>query len=145
MVSLPINYESDDFKLYKTLNEDVQLKPNEYNKWDIQIENGDYVNITGLKSLHNAICIAIMTRFQELNNNPLYADFGCRVHGLVKANKSEMLRYKLEVFIEEILENMRRIHEVNSIEIIDTEAHSYQVNFTVTSIDDEIVKGSVRI
>lgn len=138
------DFESDDYRFFKTLNEDVQLKPNEFHKWDIQIENGDYVNVTGKESLYNAIVIAILTRFNELKNNPLYMDFGCRAHELIKANKSEMVRYKIEVFIEEVLENMRRIHEINFVEVIDDDP-SYKVNFGVTSIDDEIVNGSLNL
>ena len=71
-MSLPINTESDDYQFYKTLNEDVQLKPTfpKSNNWDIQMTNGDYVNIRGKNSLFNAICIAIMTRFQELSDIP---------------------------------------------------------------------------
>ena len=141
---LYIDTESDDYRFYKTLNEDVQLQPNEFNKWDIQMENGDYVNVTGKESLRNAIIIAILTRFKELDN-PLYNDFGCRAHELIKANKSEMVRYKLEVFIEEVLENMRRINEINFIEIIDDDSDSYKVNFGVTSINDEIVNGSLNL
>lgn len=142
---LYVDTESDDYRFYKTLNEDVQLKPNEFQKYDIQMENGDYVNVTGKESLYNAIVIAIMTRFNELKNNPLYVDFGCRAHELIKANKSEeMVRYKIEVFIEEVLGNMRRIHEINFIEIIDDD-HLYKVNFGVTSIDDEIVNGSLNL
>ena len=129
---------------YTTLNEDVKIKPNEHNKWDIQIENGDYKNVTGIQSLKNAICIAIMTRFQELDIK-LYEDFGCRVHELLKANKSQMTHYKIEIFIEETLEKMRRIHEINSIEVTDSDLQTYHVKFNVTSIDDEIVKGSVDI
>ena len=64
---LTVDQDSDDFKFFKTLNEDVKLQSDEYNRWDIQFENQDYVNITGKDSLVNAICIAIMTRFNELD------------------------------------------------------------------------------
>mgnify|MGYP000072837044 FL=1 len=32
---LKIDTESDDYRFFKTLNEDVKLKPDEYNRWDI--------------------------------------------------------------------------------------------------------------
>ena len=38
-MTLPIKEESIDYKLYKTLNEDVKLKSNNYGKFDIQFEN----------------------------------------------------------------------------------------------------------
>lgn len=142
---LPIDSSSYDYQFNKTLNEDVQLKPDNLNRWDLQMENGDYVNVTGNQSLHNAICIAIMTRFGELKENKLYDEFGCRLHELIKANKSPMVEYKIELFVMEVLEKMRRIHEVNWVEITDSLDHSYEIKFNVTSINDEIVEGSVEV
>lgn len=144
---LPIDYDSDDYKFYKTLNEDVQLKPvsDTSAHWDIQMSKGDYVNVTGIESLRNAICIAIMTRFNELDYIELYDGFGCRAHELIKANKSEMVMYKIELFVTEVLEKMRRIHSVNNVTISDSNNHSYLINFNVTTVNDEIVKGSVAI
>lgn len=142
---LTVNQDSDDYKFFKTLNEDVKLQSDEYNRWDIQMENQDYVNITGKESLVNAICIAIMTRFNELDFMNLYEDFGCRAHELIKANKSDMVKYKIELFVTEVLENMRRVFEVNEIEVTDSDTYSYNVFFNVTAINDEIVQGSVSI
>lgn len=142
---LTVDQDSDDFKFFKTLNEDVKLKQDNYNRWDIQFENQDYVNITGKDSLVNAICIAIMTRFNELDFMSLYEDFGCRAHELIKANKSDMVKYKIELFVTEVLENMRRVFEVNEIEVTDSDTYSYNVFFNVTAINDEIVQGSVSI
>jgi len=146
-LALPIDYESDDYNNFKTLNEDVQIKPISptAQHWDIQMENGDYVNVTGIDSLHNAICIAIMTRFEELEDMELYEGFGCRIHELVKANKSEMIRYKVELFTMEVLENMRRIQTVNKVTVTDSDACSYNIDFNVTSISDETITGSVTI
>lgn len=141
-MTLPLKEESIDYKLYKTLNEDVKLKSNNYGKFDIQFENGDYVNVTGNESLKNAIIIAIMTRYNELTN--LYTGFGCRVHELIKDNQNTMTKYKLELYVSEVLENMRRIKEVNSINITELDS-KYLVEFIVTSINDEIVKGSVKL
>ena len=141
-MTLPIKEESIDYKLYKTLNEDVKLKSNNYGKFDIQFEKGDYVNVTGNESLKNAIIIAIMTRYNELTN--LYTGFGCRVHELIKDNQNTMTKYKLELYVSEVLENMRRIKEVNSINITELDS-KYLVEFIVTSINDEIVKGSVKL
>lgn len=142
MISIDTN--SDDYKFYKTLNEDVQLKPNKFSKFDIVMENNDYNNVMGKESLQNAIIIAIMTRYNELGTIPTYSGFGCRVHELLKARQTEMTRYKLELFITDVLENMRRIKEVNNITITDNH-YSYSVEFTVTSINDEIVMGSVDL
>ena len=142
---LRIDINSDDFKFNKTLNEDVQIKPNKCNKWDLQFKDKDYVNVAGSESLHNAICIAIMTRFKELNNNPLYSDFGCSIHELIKANKSSMVEYKIQLYVEEVLEKMRRVHTVNFVNVSSSEHFKYTITFNVTSINDEIIEGSVEL
>ena len=144
-MTLPIDFKSDDYRFCKTLNEDVQVKPNTTGKWDLQMSNGDYVNVTGKQSLQNAICIAIMTIFGELRNNPLYNEFGCHIHELLKLNKSEMVLYEVELFVTETLEKMRRIKEINFIEVTESDVNDYHVSFNVTNINDEIVNGSVEV
>lgn len=145
-MTLQINLDSDDFRFYKTLHEDVLLKPDEFNQWDVQFSNGDWVNVTGQDSLKNAICIAIMTRYQELDM-PLYKDFGCRIHELIKGNTGNMHRYKMELFVEDVLKKMRRIHKINDItvETVDSEIFKHRISFSVTSISDELVEGSVEV
>lgn len=144
-MSLKVDTESEDYQFYKTLNEDVELMPNRYGKYDLNFENDDYVNVTGKKSLYNAIVIAIMTRFNELGDIPLYEEFGCRVHELLKDNKSDMVMYEIELYIRNVLENMRRILEVNEIKVTDNPKENYHVYFNVTSINDEIISGEVDI
>lgn len=145
-MSLPTDKDSEEYRFYKTLNMDVQLKPvsDTSQHYDIQIENGDFVNVTGKNSLYNAIIIAIMTRFNELQEIPLYDGFGCRAQELVKARKTEMVKYKIELFITDVLENMRRIKEINFVELIESE-NSYKINYSVESINDETVNGSVEL
>lgn len=146
---LPVDEESDEYRFYKTLNEDIQLKPNETNsKWDIQWDNGDLVNVTGNESLKNAICIAIMTRYEELNHNELYSGFGCRIHELIKSNKSSMTKFKIELFVKTVLDKMRRIKSVNWIEVTDSPHNNnfmYLISFSVTSISDDTIIGSVSL
>ena len=144
-MTLPIDASSYDYKFNKTLNEDVKLISDEYGKYDLDMHNGDYTNITGLNSLQNACIIAILTRYGELRDNPTYDGFGCRVHDLIKDNKTNMLLYKLEVSLTEVLNKMRRIKTVNWLNIVEDDAHSYKVAFNVTSINDETVKGEVAL
>ena len=147
-MTLPVDVEDEGYRFYKTLNEDIELKPDEFNEWDMVFENGDIHNLTGHDSLKNAICIEIMTRYKELKHNQLYTDFGCRVHELIKANKSQMVEYKLGLFIEETLNDMRRIQRVNWINITNNPGqnfYKYQVDFNVTSINDRIVEGRVNL
>lgn len=139
---LPIDTENYAYLFYKNLNEDVKLKSDEYGRWDIDFdfENDDWYNVNGFDSVFNACVIIIMTRFQELNFMSLYEDFGCRVHELIKANKSKNVVYNMEIFITEVLESMRRIKKVNWVVIEDNpdkEYYNYKVHFNVSCMIDE--------
>jgi hypothetical protein len=143
---LPIDKESAGYRFYKTLNEDVRLKSNEYGEWDLDFENYDWVNVTGVDSLVNACIIAIMTRLDELNYTDLYEGFGCRIHELIKRNKSRNMIYQMEIFITDVLLNMRRVDKVNYVNVTDSpdnQNYYYRVNFSVTCIHDEDVEGEI--
>ena len=150
---LPLDTTSVDYNFYSTLNEDVKLISNEYGEWDVDFEDGDWVNCTGHHSLANACIIAIMTRFQELTYSTFYEDFGCRVHELIKKNKSRNVVYHMEIFVTEVLNNMRRIERVNYVRITDSpdnQDYNYRINFSVTSISDtdddgELIEESIQV
>ena len=115
---LPTNPESIDERFFKTLNEDIKLKPNQYGEWDMVFKDGDIVNVTGAESLANAIVILIMTRYGELKNNILYKDdFGCRVHEIPKDNITNLNQYKTEKYIEDAVKRMRRVKTINYIQV----------------------------
>lgn len=157
---LPVDYESYSYLFYKNLNEDVKLKSDEYGRWDIDFNygNDDWYNVNGFESVFNACVIAIMTRFDELEFMELYDDFGCRVHELIKANKSKNVRYDMELFITEVLSNMRRIKSVNWVEVTDSyddKKYNYLIRFSVScmldedyeleDVDTDIIEGSFLI
>lgn len=145
MMALPVDYESEDYNFYKTLNEDAELIPvGKGAYYDINFKNGDYVNLTGKNSLGNAIVIAILTRFSELGYINLYEGFGCKVHDLIKSNQEELVEYDMELYITETLGNMRRIQEINELKLTKV-PEGYKVYFKITSINDEIITGSVGI
>lgn len=127
------------------LNEDIKLIPDEYGVYDIEFIDGDIHNVTGLESLYNGCVIAIMTRYKELTDNPTYQDFGCLVHTLVKDNKSKLVAYKLELYITQTLESMRRVKTVNEVRVTEPEPYSYQVYFNITAHNDETIKGDVLL
>ena len=108
-MTLPIDTNSYDFRYNKTLNEDVNLVGNEYGKYDLDMDNDDYVNVVGVNSLANACIIAILTRYNELKDNPTYTGFGCRVHGLIKDNQNKLTKFKIETYLTETLNAMRRV------------------------------------
>jgi len=146
---LPIDYESDDYRFNKTLHMDVEVLPDEWNnKWDLQFENGDFKILSGTESLRNAINIAIMTRYEELKNPLYYPGFGCRIHELLKAKKTITVQKKIGYFCEIVLSEMRRIKRVNEIIVTnntDKNSYKYTVFFNITSINDEIINGSVDL
>ena len=138
---LPVNEEDYSYRFYKTLNNDVKLKSNEYGEWDIVFDNknNDWINVAGFDSISNACIIAIMTRFNELDI-PLYEDFGCRCHELIKANKSKNILYRIELFVTETLESIRRISKVNWVVVTDNpdnEKFNYRVDFSISCMRDE--------
>jgi phage gp46-like protein len=146
-MTLPHDYKDINHRLYSTLNEDVQLKSDEYGRWDLDFFNGDIVYVDGLKSLENACIIAIMTRYNELEHNPLYKDFGCRIHELVKENQSLMVEYKIKEFIQDTLKKMRRIKKVNWVEVkvSKQDTYKYDVSYSITSIDDGTIVSNLSL
>ena len=146
---LPVDYESDDYRFNKTLHMDVEILPDQWNnKWDLQFENGDFKILSGTESLRNAINIAIMTRYEELKNELYYPGFGCKIHELLKANKATVVQKKIGYYCENVLNEMRRIKTVNEIIVTDNQDHNgfkYGVFFNITSINDEIISGSVNL
>lgn len=146
-MTLPHNTTNINHRLYSTLNEDVKLTSDEYGRWDLKFENGDIVYVDGLKSLENACIIAIMTRYNELGNNPLYVYFGCRVHELIKENKSTMTEYKIREFIKDTLTGMRRIKTVHWVRLENAvdDYYKYHVTFNITSIDNQTLTTSLLL
>ena len=145
-MTLPLDTNSSSYLFYKTLNEDVKLVSNEYGEWDIDFKNGDWVNVSGFDSVVNACIIAIMTRFNEIGFMSLYEDFGCRVHEVIKESKGRDASYHIEVFVTEVLENIRRINKVNWVQVTDNphgEEYSYQVDFNITCINDDDEEGEI--
>lgn len=145
---LPVDYESDDYRFNKTLHMDVEVLPDQWNnKFDLQFENGDFKILTGTESLRNAIVIAIMTRYNELKNELYHPGFGCRIHELLKAKQSVVVQKKMGYYCENTLNEMRRIKKVNEITVKDSKnnAWKYEVFFNITSINDEIISGSVNL
>ncbi len=144
---LPVDEESLGYRFYQNLNEDVKLKSDKYGRWDIDFdfEKDDWIQVDGFGSVVNACIIAIMTRFTELNYMSLYEGFGCRIHELIKANKSRNVLYKIEIFVTEVLNSMRRIEKVNWVRVIDNPDnyhYHYKVVFNVTCVPDDDVTWS---
>ena len=143
-MTLPVDKDSYDYKFNKTLNEDVKLKSDEYGFFDLDMHNGDYINVSGINSLLNACIIAIMTRYNEIQNST-YEEFGCKISELIKDNQTNMFLFKLETYVTEVLEKMRRVYTINSIDITPVPDDQILIEFNITSITDEIVAGSITL
>ena len=63
---------------------------------------------------------------------------------MIKDNQSEMVEYEMGLFITDVLENMRRIQEINELEVTPN-SEGYKIYFKVTDINDEMVSGSVVV
>lgn len=144
-MTLPYEEPTTNSLLFKTLNEDIKLIPDKYGVYDMDFIDGDLNNVRGLESLYNACVISIMTRYDELTDNKTYHGYGCQVHELIKGNKTKLLLYKLEIYIQDTLEAMRRVKTVNEIIITENDRNSYNVHFNITSLTDEDIVGDVAL
>lgn len=146
--------ESDDYRFYKNLNYDVKIQREEnHNKCDICFEDGDIVQLSGYDSLINGARIALLTGLDEIDTIT-YEGFGSRLHTLIKQNKSNMVKKKLEYYSEEVLNKMRRIKKVNDIIVTDNPLdvdvssvnhYAYLIEFYVTTINDDTIRGELEI
>lgn len=134
---------------YRTLHHDIGMVQRSNGHWDLWFDNGDLVPATELHSLQVGIIIACLTSWNYLNRygNPTYEVFGNRAYSLLKANKSSMVRYKIQQFFLECLKRMRRVYEVVYLEVyeVDSEPYKYFVEFEVISIDNSLVSGSFTV
>ena len=134
-------------KTYETLHKDVLLEYKGNGIFDRKVVNGDFVRVTGIDSLYTAICFKIMTIFNELRDNPTYANFGNKAHYLLKDNLNPVNLVAIRDYTEAALLEMRRVKEINSI-VVDTDNFNefkVKVTFSVTAISDEQVDGGVEI
>jgi lipid A disaccharide synthetase len=132
---------------YKTLHKDVKLLPNEYGKYDRVLVNGDFVLRDGLQSLHSAITFKIMLIWNELRNNPTYMKQGNKTWGVLKENKTDLTMFTAKEYTIQALEEIRRIKKVNTLNVIENpnDPFQYIISFSVTSIDDSEISGSVTV
>lgn len=131
---------------YRTLNKDIGMIQRTNNGWDLWFDNGDLVKAEDFNSLQVGIIIACLTSWNYMNRygNPTYEVFGNRAYQLLKANKSNMVKYKIEQFFLECLKRMRRVYDVLSLTVFEVpyEPHKYFVEFEVVSINNQLVDGS---
>ena len=131
---------------YRTLNNDIGMVQRTNNGWDLWFDNGDLVKAEDFHSLQVGIIIACLTSWNYMNRygNPTYEVFGNRAYQLLKANKSSMVKYKIEQFFLECLKRMRRVYEVVSLTVSEVpyDPYKYHVEFEVISISNQLVDGS---
>ena len=132
-----------------TLNNDINLIERENGYWDYQFDKGDLVISKDKQSLRNGLIIACLTSWNYLNRqgNPTYSEFGNKAYRELKKKKSNMVEYTIKQYFIEVLNNIRRVHRIVDIQVINhpTDPNAYNVFFTVEATNDEIVKGSFPI
>ncbi len=140
-----INNDTED-KYLKTLNRDMELIKKSNGKFDLNFNAGDNIVNKGTSSLYNGIIIRCLTGYQELNRtkNPIYQDYGNKAYELLKANKSNLIYYRVEQYFRRQLNTMRRIKTINELTVKET-LYGYSIYFNVTSINDEIAKGIIDL
>ena len=134
---------------YRTLNRDIGLVKRSNGQWDLWFDNGDNVYATEFHSLQVGIIVACLTSWNYLNRygNPTYAVFGNESYSLLKQNKSQEVMFKIRAYFEECLLRMRRVHEVERLEVHEVKENPYKylVTFTVRAMSNYLVSGSFEI
>ena len=129
---------------FNTLNKDIALEDKGYGYYDRQMVSGDWVKLTGIDALRNGCKIAILTIINELKDNPTYIGFGNPALLYMKQNNTQLAQTAIKEGVKKVLSNIRRIQSVDVVNV-DTVGTPYNiyVYFSCTSIDDQIVNGSV--
>lgn len=134
---------------YRTLNRDMGLVKRSNGQWDLWFDNGDNVYATEFHSLQVGIIVACLTSWNYLNRygNPTYAVFGNESYSLLKQNKSEEVMFKIRAYFEECLLRMRRVNEVERLEVHEVKENPYKylVTFTVRAMSNYLVSGNFEI
>ena len=130
---------------YTTLNKDIGLIKRSNERWDLWFDEGDIVKAEDFHSLNVGIIVACLTSWNYMNRygNPTYSEFGNRAYQLLKSNVSDMTVYKIREYFMEVLNRMRRVYEVVSLNVseLENEPGKFYVDFTVIAINNELVSG----
>ena len=127
---------------YINLHKDILLTIREDKKFDRVVQSGDFVVVTGVDSLAAGIRFKLQTFFGELNELPNYQDFGNKAWFYLKRNNTELDRLDLKEAVKEALNEMRRIRQVEAIDLQQVypegllEPATIVIDGTVMSISD---------
>ena len=134
---------------YNTLNKDIHLTETSNGYWDITFQNGDLVKAEDKDSLRTGLILACLTSWDYLNKkgNLYYETFGNRAYEELKKKKSSMVEYKIKQYFLEVLNRIRRVQTVESLELYDNpqDPNDYIIKFKVKSINDEYVYGDFSL
>ncbi len=149
-----INNEEQEFYITQGHDIEIQSSPeghiHDYNHWDLVMENDDYTITSGEDTLFNACAIAILTGYNEMGDryeNSTYSMFGNPAYGLLKTNKSELVKFKIEEYIKKVLKSIRRVGELVEVVVSEDEfnPYAYNVFFHVIGLDDEHASGEINL
>lgn len=114
-------------------------------RWDRAIDKGDFIQVKGDEAVYNAITLSVLTAYKELENKGLktYTDYGNQSYELLKENKNKLTLFKLESYFTKAINRIRRVREVVKLNIKEYTQYSFDINFTVYTIEDTIVSGNI--
>jgi len=132
---------------YVTLGKDVNLKYLGLGRYDRDWYHYNFVQVTGIDSLNNAIRIKVMTILNELNVLQPYDGFGNGAWGVLKDLMTPINMITIQQDFETALKEMRRIKIVNDVKVeVDSKyLNTVNVTYNVTSIDDQLIASGVTL
>lgn len=128
----------------ETLNKDIKLVSDDFGVYDFGVNKQDFILVTGEESLKNALILAVLTSWNELSDLSTYIGFGNRAYELVKANQNKLTQFKVEQYMKETVEKIRRVKKINEL-IVTPVLDGFEVIVNVTGINDEDVKVELNL
>jgi len=100
---------------------------------DLRFEKGDLVRSVGLESLETGIIFTVLTAFNELKDHPFYKDWGDKAYEVLYQGVNGRNIELLKMDIREAVKNMKRVKEVNYIEVEEGNQGELVVTIDVTA------------
>lgn len=138
------NENEENFE--KSLNHDINMVFDyDKNRWDWNIKGENLDIAIGIKSLFAGCVSKLLTGYHECKYNPTYNNYGNRTYELIKQNKNNLTSKRIEEYSRRQLHEMNRVKTINYLKVyeISDDPYSYQVDYQIVAINDEVVNGNV--
>lgn len=130
-----------------TLHKDLKLENKVGFIYDRMWAYGDWVVVNELESANAGILVKMMTVFNEMYGNETYGNFGNKTWFVLKDLETELTRTQIKEYTKIALQEMRRIKEIISLNVVPRPGDSYvvDVNWVVRTITDDDIVGGMTI